>query len=244
MNYSHSQPEVERLLEVYATRDANCHSTVYSLFEPAALLEYQGRVRNGIELLRGEGITDLANLDILDVGCGRGQWLIDLESAGATRRRLCGIDLVPSRIQHARKRLCSETEAADLRVGSGSNLPWNNDSFDLAIQSTVFSSILDGDMRSVVAQEIARVLRPGGFVLWYDLAWSNPKNPDVRGIRQVELRALFRGFEARTRRVTLAPPLARPIARRSLTIARILESLKVLNSHRIALLRKAQTRKP
>lgn len=52
----------------------------------------------------------------------------------------------------------------------------------MVLTFTVFSSILDPQMAQNVAQEIVRVLRPQGFLLWYDFRFNNPRNPHVRGM--------------------------------------------------------------
>ena len=116
-------------------------------------------------------------------------------------------------------------------------LPWDDASFDLVLQSMMFSSILDPSVRAAAASEMARVLRPGGLVLWYDFFTDNPRNPNVRGVGRRELRELFPGFELRWRRVTLAPPLIRLLAPRARPLAAALQALKLLDTHALALLR-------
>jgi hypothetical protein len=53
-----------------------------------------------------------------------------------------------------------------------------------------------------------------------------------------ELRRLFPGFEARLRRVTLAPPLARRIVPRARTLAAALAAARMLDTHYLGTLRK------
>ena len=96
---------------------------------------------------------------------------------------------------------------ADLRVGDATQLPWDADTFHLVIASTVFTSILDGDIRRKVAGEIQRVLVPGGALLWYDFMRNNPANPHVRKVSRREVRELFPELSGEMRSITLAPPL-------------------------------------
>ena len=70
-------------------------------------------------------------------------------------------------------------------------MPWADGTFALVVTWTVFSSILSGPARAAVAAEIVRVLRPGGALLYYDFAWNNPRNPNVRGVRSREVTRLF-----------------------------------------------------
>jgi hypothetical protein len=50
------------------------------------------------------------------------------------------------------------------------------------MQFTVFTSILDKDMKRNIAAEMLRVLKPKGVIIWYDYFVNNPKNSDVRGV--------------------------------------------------------------
>ena len=50
---------------------------------------------------------------------------------------------------------------------------------------------------------------PGGGVLVYDFTIDNPRNPDVKGIPLSEVTALFPHANIHSRRITLAPPIAR-----------------------------------
>lgn len=40
--------------------------------------------------------------------------------------------------------------------------------FDLVLQSTVFISILNHEMRQQVASEMMRIMKPDGITTWYD----------------------------------------------------------------------------
>ena len=227
--------EADRIVAEYARRAATSPPGRYSPAAPAAMFMRQSRERAVLAVLRGAGMLPLAGRSILDVGCGTGQWLTDFETWGASRDRLAGVDLLPDRVEFARSRL---TPGADLREGDASRLPWPDASFDIVLQSTVFSSILDAAMRTDVAREMARVLAPGGVILWNDFFVDNPRNRAVRGVRRRDIGALFPGFRIQLRRVTLAAPLARAIAPRSQLLAILLEALRVLDTHYVGVLRR------
>lgn len=224
--------EADRIREEYARRASEVPSDRYALTAPENLLAIQELERLGISALRRAGALPLRDRRVLDVGCGGGGWLARFESWGAQRERLAGIDLVEDRFRDAQSRLAG----ADIRLGDATALPWDDGSFGLVFQSMMFSSILDAGMRANAAAEIARVLAPGGVVLWYDFFVSEPRNPNVTGIGRRELRRLFPGWSLRLRRATLAPPLARAIAPRSRSLAAGLAALRVLDGHYIGTL--------
>jgi SAM-dependent methyltransferase len=218
--------ELERIRAVYARRRDEGLDARYTVFDRANLFRLLGLERDLAAALARERLTDLAGLRALDVGCGGGWWLRTLLRWGARPEHLAGIDLLPEPVAAARG------IHPDLAIAEGSaeDLPYPDESFDLVSQFTVFSSILDRRMRRRVADEMRRVLRPGGVVLWYDFT-VNPRNRDTRGIGAGEVRALFPGCALSVRRVTLAPPVARLAARRSWPAAEALECLPFLRTH-------------
>jgi ubiquinone/menaquinone biosynthesis C-methylase UbiE len=226
--------EAHRIRAEYGRRATEISSERYAVAQPAALFIRQTVERAALVALREAGSLPLGDRRILDVGCGAGQWLVDLETWGARGDRLSGIDLVEERASACRKRV----RDADVRVGDASSLPWPDGSFDIVLQSMLMSSVLDLEMRTTVAAEMARVLAPGGLVLWYDFFVGNPRNPSVRGIRRGELAELFEGFEIAWRRVTLAPPLVRALVPRARLLASTLQALKALDTHAVAVLRR------
>jgi hypothetical protein len=102
----------------------------------------------------------------------------------------------------------------------------------------VLSSILDQKVRRLVASEAVRVIAPGGVLLWYDFAYNNLRNPNVRKVDRSELKRLFPQLAGEIRSVTLAPPLARLVAPRSWLLAALLENVPVLRTHLLAVLKK------
>lgn len=228
--------EEEAILREYVRRDEYVPAELYSPGSPSALFLRQGRERSILRLLDRAGMMPLADRRILDVGCGHGQWLIDCETWGARRSNLAGIDLSAQRVETATARLDGPL-GADIRLGSAKELPWLDRCFDIVIQSLVLSSIPSIEGRAAVAREMVRVLAPAGLVLSYDIAVRNPQNPRVWAIPVRQLRTLFPACDVEAVRVTLAPPIARRVVPRSWLTAEALERLRVLNTHRLAILR-------
>jgi SAM-dependent methyltransferase len=96
---------------------------------------------------------------ILEVGCGSAS---NLWFAAREGFAVAGIDGSASAIEQAKNRFEAEGLSGDLRVGDFTSLPFEDDSFDLAIDrgAIVCAGLSDG--RKAI-HEVWRVLRPGGF---------------------------------------------------------------------------------
>lgn len=221
--------EIARIRAEYASRAESIPADRYSWDRPEIQFWKQSTARVLKRLL---GESDLAGKHIADIGCGDGQWLNEFQTWGAGY--LNGIDLLEERISEARQRLPD----ADLHCGDARCLPWANASMDLVTQFTVFSSILDPQMRSDIANEMRRVLKPGGHIFWYDCRYSNPARA-VQGLSRDTIRTLFPNCRIRFATATLFPPLSRVVARRSQSAAAVLEALSFSRTHLAAAIRPA-----
>ncbi len=220
--------EEKRIRAAYARRKAASLSRLYDWQAPEVQLREYGLRTAWSGVLADAGIHDLSDLDILDVGCGTGGWLRQLMAWGAVPDRLHGIDLLEERVAQA-KRLAPHI---DIRVASAWPIPYPDAAFDVVFSHTVFSSILDRDGRSRLAQEMMRVLRPDGIILIYDFRYNNPRNSDVTGITVREIRELFPNSVIKVRTLTLVPPLARRLVPASPLLGLVLERLcPFLRSH-------------
>jgi ubiquinone/menaquinone biosynthesis C-methylase UbiE len=214
--------EQKRIREVYELRKEI--DTPLDLFGLYTLQERQVYIS---KFFRGLGLSSLKDLRILDVGCGTGAMLRRFLDFGAEPQNCFGIDLAPNHVESAR-RLHPNFVFFE---GSGAQLPFPDQSFDILHQATVFTSVLDPAIKRAMASEIVRMLRPGGHFIWYDFAYSNPRNRNVRGIGRTEIRELFVGCRMRFRRVTLAPPVARAAIRFSPFLCRMLWTVPLLRTH-------------
>jgi SAM-dependent methyltransferase len=225
--------EAERIRLAYAKRTAK---SIYSMCEPAHRLAVEERERVLLGMLDESGfLAALESMRILEVGCGSGFWLREFVRWGARPENIFGVDLLPERIAQARQ-LCPL--AVSLSCQNASDLGNLDASFDLVLQSTVFTSILDEAMKRKVAAEMLRVLRPKGIVVWYDFHVDNPSNPDVRGIGRREIARLFPGCALHMKKLTLAPPLGRPLARMSAFLYGAASAIKPLCTHYLGIIRK------
>ncbi len=97
---------------------------------------------------------------VLDIGCGTGVLLRALAERypGA---ELHGLDLTPQMLERAAKRLEGR---ASLRCGSATELPYDDDLFDVVVSTNVLHSI--PPPHEPILRDWLRALRPGGtFVL-------------------------------------------------------------------------------
>ena len=224
--------ETRAVAERYARRAAPGR---YSMLHPDVWQTVQERQRAMLRLFVQQGLTDLPALRVLEVGCGTGGNLLELLRLGFAPEHLSGAELLPDRLAQARAVLPA---AVTLHAGDASQLPIPPASQHIVLQSTVFSSLLDDAFQQQLAAAMWRWVAPGGGVLWYDFTVDNPRNRDVRGVPLARLRQLFPQAAITHRRVTLAPPLARPLCRLHPALYPVANALPLLRTHVLAWLGK------
>src|SRR5438093_7833717 len=98
--------ELTRIRAAYAERARRIPSSRYSLFDRAHLSMHQELEGAVLGALQRHGMDALQAKRILDIGCGRGQWLREFVQWGARPENLYGVDLLAERIEAARS-LCA-----------------------------------------------------------------------------------------------------------------------------------------
>ncbi len=219
--------DIARLLNEYEKRRRRfADRDLYSVFNRANLFMIQQRQREVLTLLKQKGFTTPARYQILEMGCGDGGVLTEFLGFGALPGNLFGVDLLHDRLQRAHHCL----PGSGCANADGQALPFPSGTFDLVLQYTAISSILDSRLRRDICADILRVLKPEGLILSYDF-WLNPLNNQTRGLRPREIRQLFPGCRYTFRLITLAPPITRRLVPISWSAALFLESLKIFNTH-------------
>ena len=224
--------EERRIHQAYARRRSG---NLYSRFNRAYLFMVQEREQRFLRLLARYGFAQLETKKILEIGCGNGDLLRDFIKWGARPENLVGIDLIADRVAESIN-VCPK--AVKIHQGNAAGLQFPDEMFDLVLQSTVFTSVLDPGTKQQMAAEMCRVLKTNGLILWYDYHMDNPRNPDVKGVKLREIAALFPRCEIRMQRITLAPPIARRLASHSWLLCYFLSKIPWLCTHYIGVIRK------
>jgi SAM-dependent methyltransferase len=224
--------EQQRILAEYSRRDREVDASLYAPWTAASAFMQQTATRSAAQMLHRADVFPDREAQCLEIGFGYIGWLAELIRWGVPEKNLHGIELYAPRADRAHELL----PVADLRNGDATSLPWTDGHFQLVVASTVFTSILSDDTRRKVAAEVSRVLTPGGALLWYDFAVNNPHNQNVRKVKRSELLQLFPGLRGEIKSITLAPPLTRFFAPRSLALAMFLEAIPWLRTHLMAVL--------
>ena len=115
--------------------------------------------------LIGESFLDWlalpSGLRCLDVGCGNGAFT-EVLVARCAPASVVGVDPSGGQLDFAKKR--PGAESADFRVGDAQALPFADGSFDAALMALVISFVPEP---AKAVAEMARVVRPGGWVATY-----------------------------------------------------------------------------
>ncbi len=227
--------EITRIREVYNTiyrPEPTNHTYTWHPSNRVSIYYRQAQERALVALFNTHNIP-LGELTVLDVGCGKGNLLRYLLSLGAHPEHLFGVDLMPYRIADAR---LNSPNSMHFSIGNGQALPYPAAWFDLVSQFTVFSSIFDPEMQRQIATEMTRVLKPGGYILWYDMRYA--RSATTRGIERTTLESLFADCVLLTLH-KLHPPFASALARRSHFLTELWTSIPgPRKTHYLALFKK------
>ncbi len=106
------------------------------------------------------------NQKFLEVGCGNGAACKHI--AQKYLLHVTGIDVDPEQIQYAQENI-DATSNVQFFEGDATNLPFDDNDFDIVYSSGVMHHI--GNWKKVLG-EIHRVLKPKGYFIFNDLAYS------------------------------------------------------------------------
>lgn len=113
---------------------------------------------------------DIFGLKGVELGCGKGRNVIGLAKLGIN---MTGIDFSPAAIKEAKKRAKQRNAENSTKfvIHDATTLwPFDANTFDIAIDCFATTDIETANGRTFAGKEMARVLKPGGYVLAYLLS--------------------------------------------------------------------------
>jgi ubiquinone/menaquinone biosynthesis C-methylase UbiE len=135
---------------------------------------------------------------VLDVGCGRGLFLIGAAKRLTAGGRAVGVDIwqaedLSGNTQQAtleNARWEGVADRVEVQTGDARELPFAERSFDVVVSSMALHNIYESAGRDKAITEIARVLKPGGRVLIVDIRHAPQYADGLRraGLAQVRVR--------------------------------------------------------
>ena len=160
-----------------------------------------------------QALAERTGLRAIDIGCGTGMTAVRLARLPAIDD-VCGLDPSENALAHARSR-----HSFPLVLGSATELPFEDCSFDVATCFDVIQHVPDARQSKAIA-ELFRILSPGGFLLLRSngRGWSR----DRSAFRLDELMGLVKSARLAIRRASYAnclPALAQEIRGRLSTKA-------------------------
>ena len=134
-----------------------------------------------------------SSTNILDVGCGTGDLVIEFAKRGAN---VTGIDISSEVLEYAKGRL-SNFDNVRLLLTGVEELNFTNGLFDLVTSVTVLQHITDQKSFSKAIGNIVRVTKPGGHILILETSPIEPELPPTAPYQAVRSRREWiRAFEA------------------------------------------------
>ncbi|MCZ7590362.1 MAG: class I SAM-dependent methyltransferase [Gaiella sp.] len=198
--------EVSRVKERYARRRASHVAEAQARYFHFDYFADAERDLRFAEFVRRR-FDDLGPRRVLEIGAGSGRNLLLFRKLGVRWENLYANELLEEREDELRYNL----PGGHVLLGDASALAVST-RFDIIVQSTVFTSILDDEFKQKLARKLLSLLTEDGVILWYDFKFDNPSNPDVKGIGRRELRRLFADAASiDIRSATLAPPIGRRV---------------------------------
>jgi len=221
--------------DYYAKKGVDRNSLLHN---PSVLFQVLAQDAAIIRGLRSGGL-DPQSAQVLDVGCGDGASLWLLLRLGFEAGNLHGVDLLESRIASARAR----HPLIHFDCADATRLPFDNDSFDLVMESTMFIHATDEEVAQKIAAEMIRITKPGGTLLISDWRYAKPRNRHYKAVTKERLAELFQ-TGALTKiheryRGSLLPPVGRFFSRHSAWSYFAVQALfPFLTGHMVTVLKK------
>ena len=224
----------KKIIKVYKNYDAN-----KSFAEKWSSLNLGNKVIEQEKLDELKEILDESNLklfdkQILDIGCAGGGTMRLSLKLGAKEKNIHGIDIREERVVEAKENFIN----SNISVMDARKLNYPDEYFDIIIIFTLLSSILSTKYRIQISKEINRLLKPNGYVLYYDFRYGNPFNRNVRKVSYQDIEQIFPKMNKKLRLITLLPPFARILKGPAIKLYPYLSKFSLLKTHYLGLFKK------
>jgi len=141
---------------------------------------------------------------VLDVGCGRGLFLIGAAKRLNKSGRATGVDTSQPEAALANAKAEGVADRIRLETADPRKLPYQDGSFDTVISSLTLHNISDSDERAAALNEMIRVLKPGGHIAILDTFHTGAyaRQLQTQGLTNIELSNLSLLWMCPTRHIT------------------------------------------
>ena len=212
---------------------------LWSIFNPMPLYSHQKKEKMLLKLLKPYK-NAISSFKILDIGCGHGDLLHQLIMYGANLYNLYGFDIRFDTVKAGK----TQYPFLNLINSNAQMLPFQDNTFDIVCLMTCLSSIPDQSTKRNIVKEVDRVLKKGGFIVYYDLKSPRYINNNLKGIPKSELLSLFPNYNITLYSTTLNCGLVKRIINISWLVTEIIEKIKVFNTNYIGIFIKQATSIP
>jgi ubiquinone/menaquinone biosynthesis C-methylase UbiE len=134
----------------------------------------------------------------------------------------------------------------NFEVADATSLGFEDETFDIAMESMMFLQLTDDDMAKRIASEMIRVTRSGGILLVSDWRYSKPGSCEFKGVSERRIANLYqvgrRTQVCKRFRGPLVPPVGRFVSKYCSPAYFAIQALfPFLSGHVVTVLRKCKT---
>ncbi len=145
------------------TADNNLYSVYWDYFHE----NFESKLPNLVDLNLLNFIPQDHN--ILEIGFGHGKNLLALEKHG--HQNLFGIDISKNAIELLKR----QSSKITVELNNGHDIPFDDDFFDKILLFGVFSSISNCKIRNRLINDMKRVIKKGGVIIFVDYIFDVSK---------------------------------------------------------------------